>query len=70
MIDTLPPLTPNPDRSARVVAKCRAKLEHRRSQIATARRRAAAIERATGAALCVIYTAAVILNAIRIIAHT
>jgi hypothetical protein len=70
VINMLPALTPNPDRGARVVAKCHAKLAQQRRQITAAKRRAAAIERASAAALCMIYAAAVIFNALRMMAHT
>ncbi len=68
MIDLLPALTPDPERSARVMAQCHAKLASQRRRIGRARR--AAVESATGAALCVIYAAMVIVNAFRMIAHS
>lgn len=73
MIDTLPPLAPNPDRSARVVARCRATLEQRRNAREAAerlkQRRAVLVERAIGAAFCLAYAAAVVLNALRFLAR-
>jgi hypothetical protein len=73
MIDSLPTLTPNPDRAARTIARAHARLTHHRQRLAAeereSRRRAVTIERAVGATFCVLYAAAVIFNAIRIMAH-
>jgi hypothetical protein len=71
VIDTLPLLTPDASRSTRVVARCHEKLERRRRRIEGAQRqprpRTMTIERAIAGAFCVIYAAAVISNALRVL---
>jgi hypothetical protein len=73
MIDSLPALTPSPDRAARTIARCHDRLTQQRQRRDTQerepRRRSLTIERAVGATFCVLYAAVVIFNAIRIMAH-
>lgn len=61
MIDHLPPLTPDPERAARVVAKCRARL--------APRPRPRTFESALLAAFCLIDLSAVAFTALQVFAR-
>ena len=69
MIDTLPLLTPDPKRSARVVAQCRGLLDKRAAAEARSAREAARsgrIERDLTAGLCALYLSSVVVIALRV----
>jgi hypothetical protein len=70
VIETLPLLTPNAERSARTIAGCHARLARRRKRIEAVKHANTtylAVERAFIGGLCVIYMSAVVLVAIRML---
>ena len=72
MIETLPLLTPDPQRTTRILARCHERLAHRhkRAQAAARRTRSRylAVERALFGCLCVMYIAGVALVAFQVLA--
>lgn len=72
MIETLPILTPDPERTMRTAERCRARLSRRRKHLAADGKRLnaryLAVERVLVGSLCVIYMASVALVAIDMLA--
>jgi len=69
MIDTLPPLSPDPARSARVAARCRGLLDQRAAAAARSARaaeRVRRVERHLTAGVCALYLSSVIAIALRV----
>jgi hypothetical protein len=69
MIDTLPLLTPDPKRSARVATRCSELLDKRAAQTARSARDAAQsrrIERDLTAGICALYLSSVVVIALRV----
>ena len=71
MIETLPLLTPNPERSARTIDRCHKRLARRRKPMVTDTSGPystyLAVERAVIGGLCVIYISGVALIAIHVL---
>ena len=71
MIETLPRLTPDRERSARTLARCHKRLARRRKRLPSADTRAnatyLAVERALLIAFCVIYMSGVVLIAFQML---
>ena len=69
MIETLPLLTPDPQRTNRTIARCHKRLARRRKRTEAARTsfRYLALERAIIGGLCVIYLSGVAVVAIQVL---
>ena len=71
MIQTLPPLTPNAQRSQRTIERCHQRLARRRKRLGSAagggNARYLAVERVLIGGLCVIYLSGVALVAIKML---
>lgn len=69
MIETLPLLTPDPQRSERTIARSHEQLarRHKRAEAARTNTRYLAVERAIIGGLCVIYISGVALVAIQVL---
>ena len=72
MIETLPLLTPDPQRSARTIARCHERLARRGNRLALATgarhtARSGAVERALIGIFCVVYLSGVALVAIEVL---
>ncbi len=72
MIETLPLLTPDPERGERTLARCHQRLARRRQKLEADGNRAdsryLAVERVVVCGLCVVYISAVAFAAIQILA--